>query len=196
MVREAEAGEAVRAWRASRDPGNGISVQTDLQAQAGRTRIVRPPASAPVARAARIRRGWARWALPSVFSPSPHSPSRCSRPGRSGATVDRDADTGVITILDDVGVADDITVERTPGFDRVTGGWSDEPQRKLHRDRCRRGPVPARLELRGRPRRRQRHLQLHHGRRSDQRRRRERQRRRSRPAPAPTSSPAGPTTTR
>jgi Putative metal-binding motif/RTX calcium-binding nonapeptide repeat (4 copies) len=46
-----------------------------------------------------------------------------------GATVDRDVDTGVITILDDLGVPDNITVERTPGFDRVTrvGGGLTSP---------------------------------------------------------------------
>ena len=81
MVREAEAREAVRAWRASRDVGNGIPVQTDLQAQAGRAWIVRPPASAPscTGRADSERMG--PWASPPVSSLSPPSPLRCSRPG-------------------------------------------------------------------------------------------------------------------
>ena len=38
-----------------------------------------------------------------------------------GATVDRDPDTGVITIVDDVATADDITVERTATLDIVAG---------------------------------------------------------------------------
>jgi Putative metal-binding motif/RTX calcium-binding nonapeptide repeat (4 copies) len=49
-----------------------------------------------------------------------------------GTTVKRDVDTGVITILDelgDLGVSDNITVSRTPGFDRVTrvGGGLTSP---------------------------------------------------------------------
>jgi hypothetical protein len=45
--------------------------------------------------------------------------------GASAATVDRDTETGVITIVDDVGIADDILVARSGGVDtisRVGGG--------------------------------------------------------------------------
>ena len=94
MVREAEAREAVQAWRASRDLGNGIPVQKDLQAQAGRARIVRPPASAPSCTG---RADSERMGADGRGPPSPHrrrrSPSRCFPAAALGATVDRDAET-------------------------------------------------------------------------------------------------------
>jgi hypothetical protein len=40
--------------------------------------------------------------------------------GASAATVDRDTETGVITIVDDVGTADDIRVTRAAGVDTVS----------------------------------------------------------------------------
>jgi hypothetical protein len=49
--------------------------------------------------------------------------------GALGATVDRDADTGIITIVDADAVADDILVDRTDTQDTVsrTGGFTSTP---------------------------------------------------------------------
>ena len=51
------------------------------------------------------------WARPSAFLPRCGSVWRWRPDGALGATVDRDAGTGVITIIDDVDTADDILVD-------------------------------------------------------------------------------------